>query len=212
MPHANFKEGTKVCPRSDCASQGKPQPIANFSHRKETADGFRNECRACQAAESKRAKQLRDSRIDPTNPILLDAEKTKEKLTQIKQEDKRLGTAISILTAKKPANVPVTHTEEIAGNLMQSFGGPRAFADKLVSAIDGADNAGHKIRGLLGAATIFKDASLIQQANAQDMDLVSDEELNARIKQLLQEQQNAGAIDVEYEVHDKDLDTNDNPA
>jgi hypothetical protein len=200
MAHANFTKGTKICPRPNCPSKGAEQPIANFATNKALADGLKNECRACQAiaAQEKKVNGTKPRVIIDKPEVIKKHERMINELSEQKQKDKHIKTAVALLTKPKKNEVSVTHTEEIAGNLMHSFGGPKAFADELVNTIHSCENEGHKIRGLLGAAAIFKDASQIQAANAQELDLCSDEELEERIRHVVQQMQSAGAIDVEF--------------
>lgn len=187
MPQADFKAGTKVCERAKCALAGIPQPLANFTKHKDRPDGLRGECRACHAVVTKEYKPGGEK----NDPV-------KDAREKIKKESVKVGTAIAKVAKQAKS---VTGVEELASNIMSSFGGAKQFADRLVNTIDDVDcSSANKIRGLLGAASIVGEASKIQAASAQDLDLMTEEEMDAKIRELLREVQNEGAIDVDFEV------------
>lgn len=200
MPHANFTEGTKVCSRPDCALAGQEQPIENFARNRGTTDGYQYSCKKCGKTPVNKPSECK---LDD-KPAVKREKLVQKQLEAKRAEDRRL--ALTVKAVNQAARSPrITQLEEVAGNLMQSFGGVKQYADRLVNAIDEAENPGHKIRGLLGAGQIFAEASKLAAANAQDLDLLSDDDLQARINELIDKRLSQGAIDVEYEVKSEEI-------
>ena len=204
MPHAKLSEGTKVCSNPDCVSQGEPQPLEKFSSDKNRPDGLASRCKAYVSQLRSRKNRFR------ATPVGLMERREERKIAKAEnQANETLGVLAKLQSNGKGKTPKITHIEELAGAAMQAAGGAKQWGDRLIRAIDGSENAGHKIRGLLGIATICKDAAIVQAANAQDLDLCSDDDLNERIRQIVQQMQSENAVDVEFvkqvEVSDRDL-------
>ena len=205
MPLANFTTGMKVCSRKDCRRVGQEQSIVNFGKDRRNSDGFKTECREC---------GLRD--VNKHKPTEATLQKIKANRQQnFEQADKKIAkahTGALVTVATRKSHQPLG-LAAIAQALVKEAGGEQRLAADYFAVLTDPELAPHhKLRGFQGIFNVVKDNETLHPLR-EDPSMWSDDELDERIRELIKEQANQDAIEVEYVATESTTDpTVDHPA
>jgi hypothetical protein len=195
VPKADFKRGVKVCQNKACQHGDVEQPLTNFGLNTARDDGLREICKDC----AKIAHKARMAKLTPEQRKARNRRMKLKKQEKAKRELMQASHANMIQLAKKP---DVTSVEMLSAQLMHASGGVEAYARKYVNAVDSCEKEGNKIRGYQGIASVVVAASKVSVEANKGPGQMSDEELQVRFNQLMEERERLisqrEAIEVEY--------------
>ena len=151
------------------------------------------------SAESPSSSSCQCRRDTPHWTTAERAQRVREK----KKEAKLAPVVNGLMTALTATNKPrATHIEELSEEVMGAWGGPRKFAREFVAHTRDCERESTKMRGFEATARMVGEASRISDANPSDLSMLSNEELDARILEKIEQVVGTQAqiVDGEFQV------------
>lgn len=160
----------KVCSNIDCTHKGFPQDYSRFTKSEDEPDGYRPLCKTCVRNEKREVRPQHE---------------------QVNALVKAAGATTALSQG--------SNFSELAAAFMSVYGDPRRFAQEFVTTAR-LSKPGIKLRAMVSLINMFKEEQDRSDDPTQDLGLLDKEEIDERIRRIMLEIQNEGAIEVDFSV------------